>query len=209
MARNRYLPSEINDFYELHDFRHAAAILKNEFPTEWDDLCRVLRTFRFTEKIVKTPGDSESQFPKIFSQLLQPLDWNPKRLHARLMVDDAEVTHDTHEVDYVKGRVAFDLEWNSKDQTFDRDLYAMRAFFDYDRISVGVIVTRSNQLDPWIASLGSYQDKHGQSRKYKDKYGASTTQMAKLLQRLRSGRNGGCPILALGITPRLLDAVDA
>ncbi len=28
---------------------------------------------------------------------------------------------DGHKIDYVKGRVAFDLEWNSKDQTFDRD----------------------------------------------------------------------------------------
>jgi hypothetical protein len=27
---------------------------------------------------------------------------------------------DGHKVDYVKNRVAFDLEWNSKDQTFDR-----------------------------------------------------------------------------------------
>lgn len=30
---------------------------------------------------------------------------------------------DGHKVDYVKNRVAFDVEWNSKDQTFDRDLY--------------------------------------------------------------------------------------
>src|SRR3546814_4372321 len=27
---------------------------------------------------------------------------------------------DGHKIDYVKGKVAFDLEWNSKDQTFDR-----------------------------------------------------------------------------------------
>src|SRR3546814_8113787 len=37
---------------------------------------------------------------------------------------------DGHKIDYVKGKVAFDLEWNSKDQTFDRDLYAMNAFLD-------------------------------------------------------------------------------
>jgi hypothetical protein len=37
---------------------------------------------------------------------------------------------DGHKVDYVKNRVAFDLEWNSKDQTFDRDLYAFRAFHE-------------------------------------------------------------------------------
>lgn len=29
-------------------------------------------------------------------------------------------------IDFLKGRIAFDLEWNSKDQTFDRDLLAMR-----------------------------------------------------------------------------------
>lgn len=25
-------------------------------------------------------------------------------------------------------KIAFDVEWNSKDQTFDRDLYAFRSF---------------------------------------------------------------------------------
>ncbi|MDR2880746.1 MAG: hypothetical protein LBV29_02440 [Azoarcus sp.] len=42
-----------------------------------------------------------------------------------------------------KGRVAFDLEWNSKDQTFDRDLYALRAFHECGLISAGIMVTRT------------------------------------------------------------------
>jgi hypothetical protein len=33
------------------------------------------------------------------------------------------------------------------------------------------------------------------------KYGASTTWWGKLVYRLNAGRNGGCPVLALGITP--------
>jgi len=37
------------------------------------------------------------------------------------------------------------------------------------------------------------------------KYGASTTWMGKLLYRLRAGRNGGCPVLVLGITPKLIE----
>jgi hypothetical protein len=36
------------------------------------------------------------------------------------------------------------------------------------------------------------------------KYGASTTHMGKLLPRLQAGRNGGCPVLVFGITPKLL-----
>lgn len=116
-------------------------------------------------------GGNESPIPKRFSSILRPLGWEERQLNARLLVDEEEVSHDSHKVDYLKGRVAFDLEWNSKDQTFDRDLYAFRAFFDYGKISLGILATRSNELDPWIASLGEYTDKYGTKRNYKNKFG--------------------------------------
>ena len=130
--------------------------------------------------------------------------WKAEKLTAKLLIDDQPVSQDTHVIDYVKGRVAFDLEWNSKDQTFDRDLYAFRTFFDFNKISVGVLLTRSNQLDPIFTSLGMVTDRYGTQRAIKAKYGASTTHMGKLVPRLKSGRNGGCPVLALGITPALI-----
>lgn len=52
---------------------------------------------------------------------------------------------DGHNIDFLKGKVAFDLEWNSKDQTFDRDLLAMRTYFDCGLIDVGVIVPLGSQ----------------------------------------------------------------
>ena len=121
------------------------------------------------------------------------MGWAEGKLKAKLIVDDTEITSDTHKIDYLKNKIAFDLEWNSKDQTFDRDLYAFRAFFDYHRISMGILVTRSQELNPYFRKLGLFQ-----------KYGASTTHMGKLLPRLNAGRSGGCPVLVLGITTRLL-----
>lgn len=121
------------------------------------------------------------------------MGWYEKKLNAKVIVDDHEFAHDSHYVDFLKGRVAFDLEWNSKDQTYDRDLYAFRAFFEYDKISVGILATRSNDLDSWFKKPGIY-----------GKYGASTTQMGKLLPRLDAGRNGGCPVLVFGITTKLI-----
>lgn len=102
---------------------------------------------------------------------------------------------DAHKIDYVKNGVAFDLEWNSKDQTFDRDIFAMRTFFDCQVIEVGVIVTRSKNLNAVFEELGP---------SVKAKYGASTTWMGKLLYRLKSGRMGGCPVLAIGIKPDVI-----
>ena len=61
----------------------------------------------------------------------------------------------------MKGRVAFDLEWNSKDQTFDRDLYAFSAFAQCGVVDVGVLLTRSVLLEPLFAALGQSLKKDG------------------------------------------------
>jgi len=111
---------------------------------------------------------------------------------------------DGHRIDFLNGRVALDLEWNSKDQTYDRDLYAFSAFYEAGAIDVGVILTRGASLDnTFFRSLGKVLNKDGTAGKddvYR-KFGASTTWMGKLLYRLDAGRNGGCPVLAIGITP--------
>lgn len=204
MTWEEHIPPDIAELYEIHDYKHAAAILASEFPKEFNELCEALRKFRFTVEDIKLAGGNESLIPKKYSKILKPMGWAEGNLKAKLVIDDQEISLDTHKVDYIKGRVAFDLEWNSKDQTFDRDLYAFRAFYEYDKISLGVLVTRSNDLDKLFDSLGSYTDKNGEVRKYKAKYGASTTHMGKLLPRLKAGRNGGCPVLVFGITRKLI-----
>lgn len=85
------------------------------------------------------------------------------------------------------------MTWNGI-QTFDRDLLAMRTYYDCDIISAGVIITRSQELNDVFKSV---LDRDG--KPIMRKYGASTTWMGKLLYRLNSRRNGGCPILAIGI----------
>jgi len=200
----KYIPQDIAEKYEIYDFKHAAAILATEFPEQFSEIVLALRQFHITKEDIVTRGGNESTIPKKFSEILRPLGWEERQLHAKVVVDDSEISHDTHWVDYIKGRIAFDLEWNSKDQTYDRDLYAFRSFFDYDKISLAILVTRSTDLDPYFEALGTYTDENGKVRKYKDKYGASTTQMGKLLPRIQSGRNGGCPILVFGITQKVI-----
>jgi CRISPR-associated protein Csd2 len=202
MSWEEYLPNDLKELYEIHDYKHAAAILAKEFPTEFAEICDALRQFRFTEEDLLKPGGNESGIPKIFTSILRPLGWNEKNLEAELMVYEIaskkkefknKIRHGSHKVDYLKGRIAFDLEWNSKDQTFDRDIFAFRSFFEYDAISVGILVTRSLTLNPILKDLG-----------IKRKYGASTTHLGKLLNRLEAGRSGGCPVLVFGITPALM-----
>ncbi|WP_409016732.1 BglII/BstYI family type II restriction endonuclease [Anaerostipes caccae] len=61
-------------------------------------------------------------------------------------------------------------------------------------IEVGVIVTRAEKLNDIFK-----QETDDNGQLLIKKYGASTTWMGKLRYRLDSRRNGGCPILAVGI----------
>jgi hypothetical protein len=58
--------------------------------------------------------------------------------------------------------------------------------------TVGPALTKNDTVE---------KDKNGNEKPTISKYGASTTWMGKLIYRLNAGRNGGCPILAIGITP--------
>ena len=205
------IPPELRSKFEFHNFGHALEILSLSRPNEWFEILSALQKFQIPLSAVKKGGGNESDIPKIFDHLLRPKGWKEIRISGDLIVKmyprlagrgkkkgefsktpssqtTIEGYIDGHNIDYVKNSVAFDLEWNSKDQTFDRDLLAMRTYFDCGVVDAGIIVTRSEELNDVFKALG-----------IKAKYGASTTWMGKLLPRLKSRRNGGCPILAVGI----------
>jgi len=94
----------------------------------------------------------------------------------------------THKVDCFKNRVALEIEWNNKDPFFDRDLNNFRLLFELRAISVGIIITRCDELQGIFNNLN-----RGTS------YGNSTTHISKLLPRIKGGGGGGCPILVFGI----------
>lgn len=212
----KYIPADIRERYEVYSYRSAALILSEAHPVEFAELMEALRSFTITTEIIAKPGGNESDIPKIVSASLRPVGWYETTIQADLLVKllwkqpgislkgkatTAAMTSelvkakylDGHKVDYVKGRVAFDLEWNSKDQTFDRDLYAFGAFSQCGVIDVGVLLTRGFSLEPVVRTFPV--------KEVARKFGASSTWMGKLLYRLNAGRNGGCPVLAFGIKP--------
>ena len=181
-------------------------ILTNEFPEAAREVYHALRTFRITKREIRIPGGNRSVITQNFAELLS--NWETEEvLTARTLVDDKEIKSDTHKIDFIRGRVALDFEWNSKDQTYDRDLFAFSTFWNFDKISLGILITRSNNLDAVFANLGHCLDKEGNEtgQPVKMKYGASTTHMGKLLPRIEAGRNGGCPMLVFGITPQIIE----
>ena len=204
--------------YSVTSYRSAAAVLAQRAPDELAAVLRVLDRFTISRTEIRAPGGNRMSATSRFADLAAAEGFHQEvRIEADLLVrlragkgDNApeidrilreDYIHN-HLVDFWRGRVAFDYEWNSKDQTYDRDLYAFRSFFEAGVIDVGVIVTRA--LPPeFFQSLGHCLDRDGRetSKTVAAKFGASTTGTHKLISRIAAGRSGGCPVLVFGILP--------
>lgn len=172
-------PEFVKSHYEIHEWRHASAVLERDFPNEWNDIVGVLTNFRLLQRDVERSGGNKSHIASVIDQAFFERGWEEKAFRTRVVVDVHEIESPTHKADCYKNRVAVEIEWNNKDPFFDRDLNNFRLLFELRAISVGVIITRCDELQQIFNRLGK-----GSS------YGASTTHMSKLLPRLRGGGGG-------------------
>jgi len=224
MNLKKYIDADLLSRFEFYNYGHALEILYETFPEEWEEIQDCLRNLQLTIADIKKAGGNESPIPKKFDDILYPYGWREIRISGDLIVKKfprqksqrrgrfAEEPYETeviegyidgHNIDFLKNKVAFDLEWNSKDQTFDRDLLAMRTYFDCGLIDVGIIVTRAEELNDIFK-----QETDNIGKPLIKKYGSSTTWMGKLTYRLDSRRNGGCPILAIGIRKECVEGYE-
>jgi hypothetical protein len=186
------VPKIIQDNYEIHEWKHPITILKGDFPKEWDDIIKVLKEFKLKKSWIEVGGGRKSKVAEWLDTQLTSKGWVEKSFDTKVTVDEETMESPTHKVDCFKNRIALEIEWNNKDPFFDRDLNNFRLLFDLRAISVGVIITRCDELQGIFDSLG-----RGSS------YGSSTTHMGKLLPRIQGGGGGGCPILIFGIRKEL------
>lgn len=196
---------KVNQKYEVFGYDHAGDILKC-YPNEFKEIRNVLRNLDIDMKDIISSGGNESAIPKKIRDEFLKQGWKTEQeingtLQVELKRKSSLKQKEIHTIkgyltgymiDYYKNGIAVDTEWNSKDQTFDRDLAAMRSYYESGLISMGVIITRGSELCSFPAKYRLH------------KYGASTTWLNQLIERLDCRRAGGCPILAIGITPKAI-----
>ncbi len=189
------IPDWIKDHYEVFDFKHACAVLSNDFPAEWRDVIDLLNVFRLKKSWISVGGGRKSLVAEFIDHFLAERGWVEKDFNISIRVDDTMSETPTHKVDCFKNGIALEIEWNNKDPFFDRDLNNFRLLFDLRAIHAGIIITRCDELQDIFDSLD-----RGSS------YGSSTTHISKLIPRILGGGGGGCPVLVFGISKKLYDA---
>jgi hypothetical protein len=183
------IPDDITSRFEVHEWHNAAAVFRDGSGKEWDEVWDALRGFELRRSDIEAPGRNKSPISRRLDEYLMARGWQEKKFSTQIVVDSHAYDSPTHKVDCFKGRVALEVEWNNKDPFYDRDLNNFRLLYNLRAIDLGIVVTRSSELQIIFDDLGK-----GSS------YGPSTTHMRKLLPRIEGGGGGGCPIIAVGIT---------
>ena len=188
------LPEQIREDYQIEERHHACSILKADFREQWNDLVGVLTEFRLRRSHIAAKGGNKSPISRGLNGLFYARGWKEKSFDIKVLADGNETLSPTHHVDYYKDRIAVETEWNNKDPFFDRDLTTFRLLFELNVLSVGIIITRADELQTLFRELGK-----------KTAAGAATTHMSKLIPKMYNRASGGCPVLAFGITKKRYD----
>jgi len=183
------IPEDIRQAWMVDDWRHAAAVLTQDYPSEWNDILQTLRDFRLTREHIVSPGGRLSAVSEYFNYSFAARGWVEKGFETSMVVDGDPTDTPTHKVDCFKNEVALEIEWNNKDPFYDRDLNNFRLLFELRAVSVGVIITKTQDCIDIYGELG-----RGKST------GQSTTVWHKLIPRIQGGGAAGCPVLSFGIT---------
>lgn len=105
----RSLPKFIVDAYEVHEWKHAGAILRTDFVDEWRDVVAVLEQFRVKQSHIVVGGGGKSKVAQELDRAFVARGWREKKWSTKIVVDEQTTESPTHKVDCYKNRVALEL----------------------------------------------------------------------------------------------------
>jgi len=85
------LPQGIRDNYEVHEWRHACAVLREDFPSEWQDLVQVLATFRLRHSDIARGGGNKSPVSVWLESAFNERAWAERDFATQIVVDGVPI----------------------------------------------------------------------------------------------------------------------
>lgn len=252
------LADRVTARYEIREVRNAAKVMQSTAPDALQEIMDVLTAFRFGAGNLLLAGKNESENAREFNKAVRQRGWRESRVDTKVQhtlvtfpytpIDGSVVTRinadpdefEGYKADWVKNRIAGDMEWNAKDGNLDRNFASYRSLYEAGFIDGAILVTRTQEdlrtlereLLNEMLSVGAeraaavtghpvveYQNaidriremrRRNDGRESKTELRLSTstsTNLEKLVHRLRRGDGGGCPILVVAICARTFDGV--
>jgi len=85
------LPQGIRDNYEVHEWRHACAVLREDFPSEWQDLIEVLGAFTLRRSDIAVGGGNKSRVSNRLESAFNERAWAERDFATQIVVDGVPI----------------------------------------------------------------------------------------------------------------------
>jgi hypothetical protein len=153
------------DGWEVAAINFADVIVEQEFSVEVEELVEVLQgvSFKIEDSIIKRGGGLADQTLALTGMLNDREWWKnnitvSNRVEFQGQFEPIVSSSTSHEIDHLKRNsagqmIAMEIEWNNKDEFFDRDFQAMRRLYELNVIDLGVIVTRGQSLEDRLLGM--------------------------------------------------------
>ncbi|MEI6916024.1 MAG: BglII/BstYI family type II restriction endonuclease [Armatimonadota bacterium] len=143
--------------YQIKAISHVAAILDGDFTEQLQELEHILTAFRLPIAEIVGGGGGETKGTQRLRRALAERGWIKSRFEITKSINGVQRESISHEIDHVcntdKGVIALEIEWNNKDPFFDRDLENFKRLHAEGAISLGIIITRSAELQSRLRHL--------------------------------------------------------
>ena len=156
----RVAAEELGWVIESHNY--ANAVVTHEFDSQFAQLFNFLSQakFSFEDSVIKRGGGQTDQVSNLTSKFIS-VGWRKVNvtISNRISFSSGEPDlirlNTSHEIDHLiksaEGKFcALEIEWNNKDEFFDRDIQAFNRLYGEGVIDLGVILTRGPELEDFI-----------------------------------------------------------
>jgi hypothetical protein len=113
MATAHLVPRDIQDMYEVREWRNAVGVLTTACEGEWHDILAMLRQFKVFSSQILGGGGNKSKVARGLDRFLYDRGWREKEFDTKVLIDGVAYESPTHKVDCFKNRVALEIEWNN------------------------------------------------------------------------------------------------
>ena len=188
-------PPRFPSGYSIRNINYGVELLAAAFPSHYTSACRALDAWRPSWADVEAAGGNLSIPSAQFVDAFNAEGWTETEFELETRLQGVATIARTHKLDLFKPGpnsaepypgVGVELEWNNKDEFFDRDLINFEALHRARDLAVGLLVTRGATLQAELVRRG-----------WRQRFGTRTTHWEKLEPRLDLGRGGSTPIIAL------------
>ena len=154
-----------NGGWSIKEINFGKTIAEHYFYDQCNKIMKILSNWSLNleSHIIKRGGGQADQTQDLTKDF-ESMGWEKNRITVKNIVSFERIFEErseissSHEVDHLihgnSGKfLALEIEWNNKDEFFDRDFQTMRRWYELGIIDLAIIITRGPQLEDQLESI--------------------------------------------------------